>query len=223
MERLSIDSLVSSVSAGRKSQSRIGGFEKQWKRHLEKTYFEKQVALMRSTGACGEEQKIGSQENSTPKTGCAVEDLIEPIEAGSIQVPDLKSNRLEKYPCENVGAGNCVHGPSTSASATYEIYLHRLLNDLALEKVGSGGMKIGLAKDLKMAADPLSAFSMSLLHENDGFHLVVRDLEISKDTLLRLVISLAKSMAAEHQQLVAITLNGERIWERHPEAVRGIK
>lgn len=204
--------------AGQRRSSKPGagsGHDEQWQRALEKAYLEKQVAVMRSTGP----SDVGSGPVKEVLSGQPQQVSVQPNEPVVGREGQTQDRLLQAAKCETFQVAFAAVGSQEKSAPTVSLRPALALsgqNFMRLPSPDSVGTEAispsrKVSTSLQYVLPPSS--SVRTLVAEQGVHVVIRDATLENAAVLRLLKKIRDVLAEENQRLVAVTLNGERIWE----------
>lgn len=191
------------------------GYDEQWQRALEKAYFEKQVAAMHSTGSQDIESESGkdvtpgkADRNSAPQEETANGEgygrVLQPDRNAMNEVSPLcaSSGALKNHPAALLSLGGTLALPASGVV-------------LPPGRVSVGTSTISASREVAMAVQGLlpSTNSVKTFVTDQGVHVIMRDPSLDGVEVLRMLKKIRDVLADGGHRLVALTLNGELIWE----------
>jgi hypothetical protein len=200
---------------GIRTRARTGAYVEQWQRELEAAC-QRYVSAARSTGR-------GEQDPVSPRHLLKETPADVPAPPAAARPPDVAS-RSAGTGAAPAGAGsNASPGGAARTGAALPPEPQPLLLPASAPRPGcappartsalperAGGLPDAARRLLPDAS------SVRLLRAGGHLHLVVRDSALEPASLLRLVSRIRASLGAGGGRLLAITLNGERIWQSGP-------
>lgn len=193
------------------------GFEQQWLRALEKTYFEKQIPTMQCMVATdGHDAASAVGDDSCQASG--------PVRILKNDGERLTSGSKPMAPAVFNANGNEMLGSKTAVEVnpgvsqktrspvgSYPLYAHN--------NSGNGSAPNNARPDMDLHAVRRMLPSSSLLTivvSEDGFEVVIRDNAMDQDDVKRIIDKIRNFFAGRKQGLLKIMLNGHIVWERRP-------
>lgn len=191
------------------------GRHDQWQRTLEKAYFERQVELMRSTGAA---ESISASWNEQSVEGfsheCSreCEPVVNLCHDGPAPAQYMSGDpmvRPEMSTISLLGLGlSTAPGRPYAALPAQSVTQPSVVESGQTEPVEAPREITAL---IRGALPPGS--SVKLLAGAQGVHIVIRDATLKEADLSKALVKIRSLLLGANQRLVAVTLNGESIWE----------
>ncbi|MEE8058563.1 MAG: hypothetical protein V3T17_12110 [Pseudomonadales bacterium] len=191
------------------------GFEEQWLRQLEKANTEKQMAAMTKTAQPHRSNQGAVGRQSSAETVNAI--AIIPESANPVahsDRPGSSARHMDNFVASTVASlGKSAADVPSVRSMSLGLSLTAMLSQPTTRVASGEGVASSRAVTPFVGLLPETSSVRTLLTD-DGAHVVIRDGTLGKDQVLNVVKELAALVATGKQRLWAITLNGERIWQR---------
>ncbi len=237
---ISTDPMFSSAFRQAETRNADSGFDEQWQRALEKAYFEKQMETM-----CDDGKGVASTAMALPVTGRTA--VVQASPNGLVQnnvyqsdfvnkaISSKEHNLYRQAQSQQIAEKASVAAADSIGVTSNDLSQRAVVQFSALlKKQDSGPVRSFLSQQnsvsWKSANDSPEIFcnthtrnvlplpnSVKVLAAERGAHLVIRDSSLEKVDIQRVLMDMRDFFANSGRRLLAITLNGERIWSGHEQ------
>jgi hypothetical protein len=188
------------------------GYDEQWQRALERAYLDRERGVVHSTGSpvvTESPSADGLDASPSPRTRQTAERLFEPFQVpSSPSAPDTTPQG-----CPPADGQALPKASSRVARPTQHLVGQKCL--LMRRPQTANAKEIPVRHDLatRLQGKLPSSSSLKLLLTEQGVHVLIRDTDLDDGDIRRLVRRIRGVLTAANRRLVAMTVNGERVWE----------